>query len=201
MNVAGAFLWGFLATLVLTGLTAAAVAVGLSRMSLPFILGTMLTPNRNRAPLYGLLLHLLNGWAFAFVYALAFEMWSRAEWWSGAALGLLHGLIVLTVILPVLPGIHPRMASEHHGPEPTRALDDIDPASGIEVHVHRLVETLGQRVPRERGALDPHGELHDAAQRLEVAEGDLRRVRRGFGRPVLAVGVVFSPTPQRRTAQ
>ena len=33
-----------------------------------------------------------------------------------------------------------------------------------------LVDGLGQRVPRQRGALDAHRELHHAPQRLEVAE-------------------------------
>ena len=39
----------------------------------------------------------------------------------------------------------------------------------------RLVEALLQRVPREGGALDAHRELHDALQRLEVAELHARR--------------------------
>ena len=33
-----------------------------------------------------------------------------------------------------------------------------------------LLEALDQRVPRERGALDPHRELHDAAQRFQIAQ-------------------------------
>ena len=36
-----------------------------------------------------------------------------------------------------------------------------------------VVEGLEQRVPRQRGALDPHRELDDALQRLEVAERHL----------------------------
>ena len=34
----------------------------------------------------------------------------------------MHGLAVLIAVMPVLPGFHPRMASEHHGPAPTREL-------------------------------------------------------------------------------
>jgi hypothetical protein len=30
---------------------------------------------------------------------------------------------VVVALLPLLPGLHPRMASEHRGPEPTRALE------------------------------------------------------------------------------
>lgn len=123
MNVTGVLLWGFAATLVLTTLLAGSVAAGLSRMSLPYILGTMVTPDRDRAQLYGFLLQLVYGWACAILYALAFEEWGRADWWSGAMIGVIHGLAVLTVALPVLPGLHPRMASEQRGPEPTRALE------------------------------------------------------------------------------
>ena len=34
-------------------------------------------------------------------------------------------------------------------------------------------ERFEQRVPGERGALDPHRELHDALQRLQVTERDV----------------------------
>jgi hypothetical protein len=38
-------------------------------------------------------------------------------------MGLAHAMFVLVVVLPLLPGLHPRMASEFHGPEPTRLLE------------------------------------------------------------------------------
>ncbi|MBI2527386.1 MAG: hypothetical protein HYV93_15540 [Candidatus Rokubacteria bacterium] len=123
MNVPAVLLWGFVATIVLTTVMAAAQGLGLSRMSIPFMLGTMMTPNRDRAPLLGFVIHLLNGWGFAFIYAFAFESWGRATWWLGAGIGLVHGLAVLVAVMPLLPGLHPRMASEHRGPEPTRALE------------------------------------------------------------------------------
>lgn len=40
----------------------------------------------------------------------------KATWWIGALLGLLHVAVALTVILPLLPGVHPRMASTRAGP-------------------------------------------------------------------------------------
>ena len=123
MNVHGMLLWGFVATIVLTTVMSAAQGLGLSRMSIPFMLGTMVTPSRDRAPMLGFMIHLVNGWAFAFVYALAFVSWGRASWWLGGGIGLVHGLAVLTVVMPLLPGLHPRMASEHRGPEPTRGLE------------------------------------------------------------------------------
>jgi hypothetical protein len=123
MNVLGVLLWGFVGTIVLTTVMSAAQGLGLSRMSIPFILGTMFTPNRDRAPLIGFLIHLVNGWVFAFLYAFAFESWHWAAWWLGAGVGLMHGLAVVVAVLPLLPGLHPRMASQQRGPEPTRALE------------------------------------------------------------------------------
>jgi hypothetical protein len=46
-----------------------------------------------------------------------------ATWWLGTIAGLLHGLAVLIALMPILPAVHPRMASEQRGPEPTRALE------------------------------------------------------------------------------
>ena len=46
--------------------------VGFTRMNLPFMLGTMFTPDRDRAKLVGFGVHLLNGWVLAFIYAAAF---------------------------------------------------------------------------------------------------------------------------------
>jgi hypothetical protein len=123
MNVPSALLWGFVATIILTALMSGAQGLGFSRMSIPFLLGTMLTPDRDRAPLIGFVVHLVDGWLFAFVYVAAFESWGEATWWLGAITGLVHAVGVLTIGMPLLPGIHPRMASEHRGPEPTRALE------------------------------------------------------------------------------
>lgn len=123
MNRGGIALWGFAGTVVLTTLMAASQSLGLTRISLPFILGTMATADRDRAKLVGFGMHLVNGWLFAAVYAAAFRSWRRATWWLGVAIGLVHALFVLGVGLPLLPGLHPRMASEQRGPTPTRGLE------------------------------------------------------------------------------
>lgn len=123
MNVGSALSWGFVATMVLTVLMSASQGLGLSRMGMPFMLGTMVTADRRRAPFYGALLHVAGGWGFAFAYAVLFESLGRAGWWVGGLVGLLHGLAVLLVLLPALPGLHPRMASETTGPDPTRGLE------------------------------------------------------------------------------
>jgi hypothetical protein len=123
MNLRSALLWGFVGTLLQTSIESAAQGLGFTRMSLPFMLGTALTPNRVRAKWLGALVHLINGWAFAFLYAAVFESWQRVSWWRGALLGLGHAAIVLVAGMEVLPSVHPRMANEDQGPEPTRELE------------------------------------------------------------------------------
>jgi hypothetical protein len=116
-------LWGFLATIVLTTLTAAGTGLGYSRMSIPLLVGSMLTGNRQRANQLGFVLHLVGGWLFALLYALIFENLHRATWWLGALLGVGHSLFLLVAMMPLLPSIHPRMASEDSGPSPQRQLE------------------------------------------------------------------------------
>jgi uncharacterized membrane protein YagU involved in acid resistance len=116
-------LWGFISTLLMTTMEAGAQAVGLTRVDFPFMVGSIFTPDRDRAKLYGFAAHVLNGWAFSLLYVLAFESLHKATWWSGAVIGVFHGLFVLLVVMSLMPGIHPRMANENHGPTAARQLE------------------------------------------------------------------------------
>jgi hypothetical protein len=134
MNVPAILLWGVVATIVLTTVEAGARGLGWSRMSLPFLVGTAFTPNRDRADLIGLGVHALNGVLFAFVYALVFEALGAANVVLGALMGLMHGLFILAAVMPLLPSLHPRMADETYGPTPTRMLQ---PAGFFALHYGR----------------------------------------------------------------
>ena len=123
MNLPSILIWGFAATIVLSGLTIASQSLGLTRIDLPFIIGTMLTPNRDRAKFIGVLFHVANGWIFAVIYALFFQQMKTATWWLGLLMGCVQGLFVVVAVLPMLPGMHPRMVSDFRGPEPTRLLE------------------------------------------------------------------------------
>jgi hypothetical protein len=123
VNVGSWALWSFVATMLLTTIMAAAQGLRLTRMSIPYMLGSMLTPSRDRAKLAGFLLHLANGWAFSLLYVAAFEAWGRAGALLGAAVGLAHAAFVLTAGMMIVPGLHPRMASEAQGPTVTRQLE------------------------------------------------------------------------------
>ena len=123
MNLGHAVLWGFAATIVLTSLMSGARGLGLTRMDIPFMLGTIFTPNRDKAKWIGILIHMLNGWVFALIYIEAFLASGIQSWWFGAAIGLVHSMFLLLVGVRLLPGIHPRMADELRGPDPTRQLE------------------------------------------------------------------------------
>ncbi|HVV83778.1 MAG TPA: hypothetical protein VHE35_11970 [Kofleriaceae bacterium] len=123
MNVASWLVWGLAATTLMTSLMAASQGLGLTRINLPYILGTMFTPDRDRARALGVVIHLVNGWITSLAYVGVFEQWPPATWWKGALVGLAHAAFVLTVALPALPGLHPRMATERRGPTVVRQLE------------------------------------------------------------------------------
>lgn len=123
MNWGSWLLWGFVATLVLTTIMAASQSLHLTRMNIPYMLGTMFTPDRERAKLFGFLFHVFNGLWLSLLYVAAFHTWSRATPWLGALVGVVHAAFVLTAGMRLLPGMHPRMADELQGPTITRQLE------------------------------------------------------------------------------
>jgi hypothetical protein len=123
MNAGSWLLWGGVATAVLTTLMAASQGLRLTRMNIPYMLGTMFTPHRDRASLAGFVFHFGNGWLFSLIYVAAFQSWHRASRWLGAAVGVVHAAFVLSTVMPLLPALHARIASERHGPELTPQLE------------------------------------------------------------------------------
>ncbi len=123
MNFDNLILWGFAATLILTMVMAVSRPLGLTRIDLPFILGSMFTSNRNNAPWIGFVCHLIIGWIFACIYGAAFESSGLKTWWFGLAIGFVHGASVLTIGFEVFSFIHPRMATPFQGPTPTKQLE------------------------------------------------------------------------------
>jgi len=123
MNWGSWLLWGFVATLVLTILSAGAQGAGLTRISFPQILGTAFTADRDKAKLFGFAAHIFLGLVYSLLYVLIFQALGNAGWWRGAIIGLIHGFFVLLVVMKLLPGLHPRMASEQYGPTAHRLLE------------------------------------------------------------------------------
>ncbi|MEU5907106.1 hypothetical protein [Micromonospora sp. NPDC047527] len=123
MDWAGWALFGVVATAVLTAALITAQLAGLTRLDFPLVLGTLVTEDPDRARVIGFFIHLGAGQGFALGYAATFALLGRATWWTGALLGAVHVGIALTVLLPLLPGVHPRMASQRAGPASTAVLE------------------------------------------------------------------------------
>jgi hypothetical protein len=123
LDWAGWAAFGLVATILLTAIMIAAQMAGLSRMDLPLLLGTMVTRDPDRARAAGFLIHLTMGQVFALGYAFVFAVLNKATWWLGGILGLLHVTIALTAIVPLLAGLHPRMATYRAGPSSTAVLE------------------------------------------------------------------------------
>ena len=123
MNWGSWLLWGFLANIILTIISSLTQGLGLTRMNFPYMLGTIFTADRDRAKLYGYVAHVGVGWAFSFFYILIFQSLGAAGWWRGMVIGIIHAFFVLTVIMGLMPGLHPRMASEQHGPDAQNMLE------------------------------------------------------------------------------
>jgi hypothetical protein len=85
-------------------------------MDLPFVLGTMIVEEPDKARFVGFLIHLVNGQVFALFYAAAFSRIGTATWWLGALFGVGHALAALILIVPLAATVHPRMATGRFGP-------------------------------------------------------------------------------------
>lgn len=123
MDWGGWAVFGLLATATLTAVLILSQLAGLTRMDLPMMLGTLVVDDPDRARVVGAVIHLAMGQVFALGYAAVFSLVGHAGWLAGAALGLVHALLALTVLVPLLPGVHPRMASTRAGPASGPALE------------------------------------------------------------------------------
>jgi hypothetical protein len=124
MSVWAALIGGVAGTFVLTSLLRAATELRQTRIDLPFLLGTMVTADRQRAKLVGYLLHLVAGLFFSLVYYVGFVGLGRAGWLLGAGFGVIHGVFAMTALVNVLlPAIHPRMGSSLSSVDSTALLE------------------------------------------------------------------------------
>jgi hypothetical protein len=103
---------GFIGTLALTTILRMASELRLTRIDLPFLLGTAFTTDRLRAKALGYLAHFCFGLFFALGYYAVFRALGRGGWVLGAALGAAHGMFAGTALVNILlPVVHPRMGT------------------------------------------------------------------------------------------
>lgn len=123
MDWAGWALFGLIATTALTATMIVAQMVGLTRLDLPLLLGTVVTEDPDRARVAGFFMHLAIGQGFALGYAATFALLGQANWWIGGVLGALHVAVALTVLVPLLAGVHPHIASARAGRSTSASLE------------------------------------------------------------------------------
>ena len=108
----GALVGGAVGTILLTSGLRVAQELGVTRMDLPLLLGTIFTDRRGRGSVIGYVVHFANGLLFALAYYAVFRAVGHAGWLFGAALGLVHASLAGGALLTVLlPAVHPRMGS------------------------------------------------------------------------------------------
>jgi hypothetical protein len=107
-----ALLAGFVGTVVMSAAMGMARLANMTRMPpFPLILGTMVTGDRRRATLMGAFAHyvVMGTVVFGLAYAALFRAFDSASWAVGLGIGVVHGLIVGVMAMPMMPAMHPRM--------------------------------------------------------------------------------------------
>ena len=135
--------WGLVASAAMATMLEGARLGGISRMSMPFLFGTFVVGGRRRAIIVGYILYLAGGWVFALVYALLLGSFALGSVWAyagiGLVLGLAHGAFLIAVFLPLLPFVHPRLASGYDGPA---ALTRIEPPGSFGLNYGRATPAV-----------------------------------------------------------
>ena len=110
--ISSALAGGVIGTLAMTTIIKASTELGVTRMDLSLLLGTVFTESRRRARAIGYVMYFVIGVAFAEAYGAVFAIVGHASWPLGALIGALHAVFIATVLVSVLlPVVHPRMAT------------------------------------------------------------------------------------------
>jgi hypothetical protein len=124
VTVWGALAGGAVGTVILTSGLRLAQEIGVTRMDIPLLLGTMLTSDRRKASVIGYFMAFGIGLVFSLVYAGVFEAVGNASWWFGLALGAVHAAFVGSgLVTTLLPAVHPRMGNPWSDADETPILE------------------------------------------------------------------------------
>jgi hypothetical protein len=124
MSVWGALAGGLVGAVVISSGVRIAQELGLTRMDIPLLLGTIFTEQRSRANAIGYLLHFVDAVVVALVYYAIFRAVGHAGWAIGMGLGAVQALFVGGGLANVLlPAVHPRMGTPWTDAEETPLLE------------------------------------------------------------------------------
>lgn len=121
---------GFVATVVMDVLMTMAKGMGVTRMPpMSLITGSMMAGSRGAAWAMGAMAHfiIMGAVVFGFIYAalfMALGIQAAAAWWVGALIGLVHGLLVGGMAMPMMPAMHPRMERQTAGTGGSQTVSD-----------------------------------------------------------------------------
>lgn len=117
MNLISAIISGLAGTLVMTVLMYMAPAMGMPKMDILGMLGTMFSPKQGVARVIGVLAHFMMGAVFAIVYALLWSLGIGSPTWLwGIIFGAVHAVVAM-VMIPVMMKMHPRPSQMESGPK------------------------------------------------------------------------------------
>lgn len=116
MNIFGSIIAGLLGTLVMTLLMYLAPRMGMPKMDIIGMLGTMFTAGEGSARILGTFAHFMMGVIFAIIYALLWSLGIGSPTWLwGLIFGAVHGVVAI-VMMPVMTKMHPRPPEMESGP-------------------------------------------------------------------------------------
>lgn len=136
MVLGAAVLAGIIGTVVFTIILYIAPTMGMPKMDIIGMIGTMTVEPGGAAPVVGAVGHLIMGVVFPVIYAL---IWAAgvgtATWVWGLVFGLVHGLGVALVGMPLMASVHPRSPERESGPRALAGILIVHAAFGIVVAV------------------------------------------------------------------
>ncbi len=108
MNFVGAVVAGLAGTVAMTALMMIAPMMGMPKMDIVGMLGSMFSTNKGATSVLGAVIHFMMGVIFAIIYALVWSLLSIAPtWWWGLIFGVVHTLPVMAT-MPIIMKMHPR---------------------------------------------------------------------------------------------
>ncbi|MEW6403361.1 MAG: DUF6789 family protein [Chloroflexota bacterium] len=104
MNILSAVIAGIVATIVFTMVLVIAPKMGMPKMDIVSLLGSMFSAKSNQA--LGWVMHLMMGVVFALIYAFLWSLgFGAATWGIGLIFGAIHWLVV-GMVMGMIPMMH-----------------------------------------------------------------------------------------------
>ncbi|MDF1501268.1 MAG: hypothetical protein P1P76_12445 [Anaerolineales bacterium] len=116
MDILGSIIAGLVGTLLMTLLMYMAPSMGMPKMDIIGMLGTMFTSGERAARALGTVMHFMMGAVFGIAYAFLWNVGVGSPTWVwGLIFGAGHTVVAL-LTMPLMMGMHPRPPEMESGP-------------------------------------------------------------------------------------